>query len=52
MTDDKFKEFIKEVKETVNSPQGQEIISKVNEIMNKDNCSFIEACLKLVMNIK
>lgn len=49
MTDEEFKKFIKEVKETVNSPQGQETRRKVKEIMKRDNCSVIEACLKLVV---
>lgn len=50
MSDEEFKKFIKEIKETINSPQGKETIKKVKEIMKRDNCSMIEACIKLVMN--
>lgn len=48
--DKEHKDFLKKVIEEVNSPQGQEIIEKVKTIMKRDNCSMIEACIKLVMS--
>lgn len=50
MTDEEYKDFLKEIKEEINSPEGKAITEKVKKIMKRDNCSMIEACIKLVIS--
>lgn len=45
------KDMIDEIKLIVESPEGQESIKEVQDTMDKNKCTFIEACNILAQEI-
>lgn len=45
------RDILEEIKSIVESPEGKETMKEIQTIMEKENCSFIDACIKSAQKI-